>query len=278
MTRKLINISFILGLLCPIILPSALNSCSKKDKINDIGGNGSTEPAAVMAYYNFLNQKTSGSFYVSSYTTQASQDFPRNTQVGGFFKDPAIGKAVAGGIINIGGLSFSGDETNNYQYGLTQNQGENFYGSSINFKLDPNKTGNTKPLVDAQLYIPQKMYFLNPAYSNNPVLKYPETLKWNKDDLNTKGVLVALEYDPEMGANAVIKAQGYTQKIYRALTTIDNGSYELKTDDVTDFPNGGYLAITLTRANFKIVQDKQLTNSYSIYGYSTIMGLFKLQK
>ena len=269
-----------------IFLVLVLNGCSKnektdtKGKISDIGkAKASTQKPATLAgaggvldYYSFITQPSNGVFGLKSYGTRNQQSNTRTTFVGGSFVD-ANNNPLPGGPVSIGSISLvdsvvSGTDS----YGLSSNLGPSLFGNNTTFNINPNPDGSvTGKNATATLYAPALIYFN--ALSSGSIIEAGATLTWNGDPLNPQNVLIVIEYDPGLAANAS-KAAQYPNPITTALSVPDIGSYQFVDPQFNPFPLASTLSVKLIRLNYARVTSTDGTNTYLIYSYNGVEALF----
>jgi|GEM_PF-4043052 len=273
-----------LGIVLFLVL--ALNGCSKGDKadnkakISDIGKTKAStlKPATlagaggVLDYYSFITQPSNGVFGIKSYGTRNQQSNTRATFVGGSFVD-ANNNPLPGGPVSIGPLSLvdsvvSGTDS----YGLSSIQSPSLFGNNTTFNINPNPNGSvTGKNATATLYAPALIYFN--TLSSGSIIEAGATLTWNGDPLNPQNVLIVIEYDPGLAANAS-KAAQYPNRITTSLSVTDNGSYQFVDPQFNPFPLGSTLSVKLIRLNYAKVTSTDGTNTYLIYSYNGVEALF----
>jgi hypothetical protein len=241
------------------------------------------KPESIMGYYNFLTAESDGVLRISSYTTQASQDFNRAGDVKGFFYDKNR-KPINGGSFKIGGITLNNDPKNNFVHSFDtyenhdRNEGQNLFGTTIKVDIAepilPAQRGSSVEPIQADIYLPALIKITRPEMKNTKDVPYTPIsvgteIGWNVDEKNEKGIVILLDYNPEDPQNINLETKTGLRKT-KAITVKDNESfYRFKQEDVMYFPKNAYLNLTIGRANFLQVKGSS-PNSYSFYAYTVV--------
>jgi opacity protein-like surface antigen len=99
---------------------------------------------------------------------------------------------------------------------------------------------------------------------------------WNSDDQNENGVVVSIEYSPLSQLEKSIANQK-TTPLLKGITTEDNGSYTITSQDLSGFPQNAILTFYVARAGYGI-STNEAGEDYSLAGLTVNRADFKIQK
>ena len=99
---------------------------------------------------------------------------------------------------------------------------------------------------------------------------------WNFDDQNENGVVISIEYNPLSQLEESIVNQKSTP-LLKGITTQDDGSYTITTQDLAEFPQNAILTFYVARAGYGISTNDS-GEDYSLAGLTVNRADFKIQK
>ncbi len=115
----------------------------------------------------------------------------------------------------------------------------------------------------ADLYCPERIALFN-SYSIPLGKEKSNEIKWNKDELNTNGVVLVMEYPTSTGR----EVDGFL--------LIDDGCFILPSDYIKKIPSGTNVTISLWRGNAAIAQGAGTTKP-TITLTTTVTATFKVK-
>jgi hypothetical protein len=223
----------------------------------------------LLGYYNFIQQQHKNVISVQSYTTLPAQNTSERL---------ALAQAVFKNDNGIATKSFEEVKIDNLSLPF-QNDGDtfvsedysqikSFYGKQTQFSMK----NSSNQILSTNIYIPMEIKLTSGFSPNNAViLKNGQTITWNSDSQNTKGVVIVIEYDPDLNTNQNI-VSNYPNYISKVIGLEDNGSYTFKEQDLSSFPVGASVRFTIGRAGFSLFQPANSQETYSLCGYSILQG------
>ena len=124
-------------------------------------------------------------------------------------------------------------------------------------------------------YIPSivKAEFL--GLQNDKIVVGSEVI-WNIDDQNENGVVISIEYNPLSQLEESIVNEKSTP-LLKGITTQDDGSYTITTQDLAEFPQNAILTFYVARAGYGISTNDS-GEDYSLAGLTVNRADFKIQK
>lgn len=244
-----------------IFLLITFSSCNKSEVEPEKTKENNTilsKESLMLKYYNFIQQNTNGSISISGYSTLPTQNLASRYQsVKSFFKDQNYSDIALNDVVLV--------KNNDNIYTNDDNQKvKDLYGKDVNFSF---KTPSGEQ-VSKSLYIPQLLYAnvnYDPA-TFKVLLEENTEIRWNKDDKNTNGVVLILDYDPDLSPTQ----ETHPKRITKVLGSADNGKYLISANDLSEFPKNGRLMLSLGRAGFNIYQPNNSSNTFSLYGVSLV--------
>lgn len=228
---------------------------------------------SIQDYFDFLKIKTKNSLTIQNYSSWFSP-----------ITSSAISTKSEG---NTNGLFFKLD---NIEYrssvstpakdniGWTQDRVDmsNVYGNKVNvsFGIDPAALAACKT---TSVYVPNilKIDYLN--LNNDGKVVAGTTVTWNADNLNTKGVVLALEYIPSSQTDRSVLA-AYPKRIMNGKTIGDMGTYTITAEDLNLYPDNASLDFIVGRGSFVIMNDGNPNNDLSFSAFSQVRTMFKIDK
>ncbi|MFN3316212.1 MAG: hypothetical protein ACK40K_05325, partial [Raineya sp.] len=232
--------SFIV-LITLVILVLACNRTQNPEPQQESFGNRTSD--ILLSYYNFSVQQADGTFGLQHSNTMPMQDVPeqnsRSTDASAAFRD-SNGLPTTSGIeeVKIDDFMLNAGEDNIFINNKNADLSV-LYGKNAVFSFKKQKVPQNE-----NLYLP-KLLRLDANFNTNTYtvpVSAGTTIRWNKDDLNTKGVVVVLDYNPKTNPNEI--AQSYPTPKAKAIGTEDTGSYTFSQNDLADFPNGASVILT----------------------------------
>ena len=144
----------------------------------------------------------------------------------------------------------------------------NVFGKDVVFSYAVQKTAKSQYEESAdntEMYVPQEIVILSPCATAeneiNPLCYYEDfILRWNKDEKNTNGVLVLLEWYGGMVLGEDIK----NTYVRRIASFPDTGEARLPERLFDGIPDTAYCNLTVLRGNIKIIESENY--SYKIIG------------
>jgi hypothetical protein len=270
-------------------------ACNQKgeDVIDDLQTQ-KTKPESIMGYYKAFTEAADGKFALKSFTTFASQDEREawSSRLDGVFFDKN-GKTIPGGNVQIGDIELKTDPQNSsYYYSDTSvpDAGKHLHGSKIKVSINPKVGSNlrtTADTVSSEIYVPRLVRIIDPIKykdsDNQPYMpiKAGGRIAWEIDVKNEKGIVILLEYDPFSVENEYLQEKGQLMngkiKKASALTLKDtDGAYTFSNDDLKDFPANAVVNLTIGRANFITLREKEF--SYTFFAYTVVVSPFQIKK
>jgi hypothetical protein len=143
------------------------------------------------------------------------------------------------------------------------------FGTKVDFLLkDKNGLGNE---VAHKIYVPKALDVSAPlefAIAKNT------TFKWNADNTNILGVLIAVDFSPQAPGN-----ERFTnvKAVTKTIQAVDNGSYTLDPNDFRDIPAGAKVDIALARGNLAEIKGLKTGNNYVLYTQSIAAKTYLFQ-
>lgn len=238
-------------------------SCKEKNSTypkldND---NGNRQLNLLLGYYNFMSQPTDGTIKISSYSTLYAQNLEsRDFKADGVFVAQSTNYSNV--KINQALLGFNDGIFSNRDNKVLKN----IYGQNAEFSFKDSQNN----LVEQDLYIPS---ILNLSVKYNPAtyevpLSLGTDISWNADIQNGKGIVIILDYNPRTNYPNI--TQNEPNPITKVIGVADTGSYILKEEDLTGFPNGASVTLSIGRAGFVVKSISNSNKSYGFYGCSLV--------
>jgi hypothetical protein len=201
---------------------------------------------------------------------------PGSQRVSGIVYGQTGGSPIVWGEMFIGDISLDAnpDHGNRYEPEDLYNTqiGNELFGQQITFQLsDPNGQMD----VQHQMYVPEKIRISNPAQSEL-TLASGSTITWNEDPNMNNKIILLLEYSPKSFGNEALDESGFDEEIIVPQAIPDNGSYILTDQDLSPFPSGATIELTLIRGSLEIVDGQHSGKSYKVAGYSHELLRFKI--
>lgn len=151
-----------------------------------------------------------------------------------------------------------------------------FSGTKVNFAYGINEdklASMPKRTVDLPLVLKVKFSNLN----KDEKVVAGTIINWNKDVLNSKGVVLFIEYFPTSQFEQSI-ALAYPKPIVNGITVEDNGSYTITAADLSNYPDNAHLDFNIARATSTIINDGNANNDLSVVAFSKVNAMFKIDK
>jgi hypothetical protein len=220
----------------------------------------------LLNYYNFALQQSDGTFGLHHSITMPLQDSQdsniKSIDASAAFKGTNGEPSVTGiSEVKLDNIFLEADEDAIFKNNNT-NQLRNMYGKNTSFSFKKNNA-----VFNSDLYIPKliKLYASYDISTYVVPISAGTTITWNKDDQNSKGIVIILDYNPKSN-NANI-SQSYPKAQTKLIGVEDTGSYTFTTNDLKDLPSGSSIILSIGRANFALLQ--QGNKSYAFYGLTT---------
>lgn len=140
-----------------------------------------------------------------------------------------------------------------------QNQKATLYGTTLYYKYKENEYDVYSPPI------------ISAAISTGDDLDKNTVITWNDDDKNDNGVVIWLTYKPtnQRDLNIVDSNREY---IVHGFVVDDNGSYNLSSEDLEQFPAGGTVDINIARFGYSIIgSDQPSVVIYSVVTHEAII-------
>lgn len=230
---------------------------------------------SLLSYIGYFEQmgELDGELRVTLDNASAGQHLPNSKAIfeGGIF-DRTTNKYIKyAESIDVADENITPDP-NTFGYRLSgSTKLANSFGTDAIFKL--NKINNTENSASHTVYFPKKLIVEleeNPNEIHTHLVRNGSVLKWNKDEKNTKGVVIFLEYDPFLnGGNP--RADKFPDLIKKVIFTEDTGSYTFKTDDLAGFPKDLITNITIGRAGMDLYSLPDTEKVIGILGITTVL-------
>lgn len=264
------------------------------------------DPNDIMGFYSFIETPTNGTFGMTvnlmvpgNAGTLSRQSYDRFEFSGAFYD--ANKNRIPGGNVQFGRLEFLPDSLGNNFYSMNRYrilQPSTFpptlnyasmAGFDWGFSIDPNPPGTTArgavATVTGTLHFPAKMLVGNRTmktvtlgnatfydWTSSAFNGWDYVINWNTDPTNTKGIVIAFEYDYELSSQFHSNSPTAGRKFYKAFRVPDNGSYTVRRADIISalFPNvatpfKAIVTVTLGRANYAIASSTDGLQKYSVY-------------
>jgi hypothetical protein len=152
---------------------------------------------------------------------------------------------------------------------------EPLFGKAVEFLVEEDDLNRTI-VLQSGLYVPADITVSSPLKTSyNQVLPANTEIVWNPDTLNTKGVYILIEFDPEDDDNAAFNTNE-NEYTYNLIQTDDDGSFSLSANDFTDMPAGAKIFLWVGRGNYNLVDGADGINKYALYSYSIAFDTFIL--
>lgn len=203
---------------------------------------------------------------------------------------------ISGFILNSSGVAsdfgtFSINSTDSLTASLSNDQYEyqllpgtvdlsSLFGNTNSYSLSGNSGSGYPGFSNESLYFPDALLLTSPTYHIGLIdtTDVGDNITWNADTNNSIGVSIALEYQPgENVANGI--ASNYPEPIIKHYHVQDNGSFQLSSTVLSDFPAGSILVVRLARGNYKRVTATGSTTYYiGIINYTMIRTTIQLEE
>lgn len=242
---------FFLWLLLAYVL---LVACDPKkevqpdNEINQVNLRTSTD--VLLYYYQMFDEfeKCNGSAYIYNFNTLATQSTNENDvfAVAEFYQNkPARIKDDNFNSFAINDYNFT--KTDRGLFMLSNKNMNNLFGNSINLTFSNNQ--NTQL---SNIYIPKKLQvFITPDLGGyNFEISSNTQIRWNKDEQNSQGVVLKIEYLPELNKQEI--RQKFPKPILKFVGMQDTGEYQLTTEDIASLPSGADVSISVIRGVAKL--------------------------
>lgn len=226
-------------------------------------------------------QNADGYFSLTSYNTHASQDndaFP-DVQFSGILNN-AEGQACVGlgktpaytedgvwmadlVLKNCNSFSINQDLVNVSGTDITLRSAKSVLGSD--FKMN--------------IYMPEKVRILSPAFTNGQSISPGATITWTKDVDNPTGDVLVISYQPESFGNEFHAQNGYPDAIVKQYLIQNNlGAYTLSDEVLADFPNNSRISVEIRRHNSGLYYNYQTDKQYTLFVGHIVAASFMLIK
>jgi hypothetical protein len=265
-------------ILTVIIIGLLISSCAKNENTDELNSNvTNNQIASFEDYYNFLQEETTGSILIQSYTSINSTSvlFDLSSNIEG--NNQPLGLQVDGNKYEFFEYSFS-EVTNRSSANISNLDLENFYGCTFYLEYQSETINVIRDINDGtvidSLYIPE---LIEVSFDNleDGTIGQGTKVNWNTDNLNTKGVVIGFEYIPTSQFDSEI-AEKYPNHLMRGVTTADNGEYVFTSNDFDDLPDNAWISFYVGRTGYSIsVQD---FGDYSLAGLTVSTAHFQISK
>lgn len=264
--------------LIPLYLLSLLFINCNNDNSSVIEPISDSAIATLKDYQDFLNTETTGALLIQSFETNNSTNgatFSTATSIKG--NRMPLTLKIDNTIISFENYYYSKSADKSFSNLDNPKLGEVF-GKTFKVELINNQVYAKKSETSdiESTYIPE---IIHPNFIN---LKDEETvvpgtqITWNADPKNTKGVIVNLDFDPSTQTAEISKLN--PNRIAKALTLVDNGSYTITAEDLETFPSNSLLNFYVGRSGFSIAIDTSNNNDYAIGAMTAWRADFIIQK
>jgi len=127
---------------------------------------------------------------------------------------------------------------------------ENLFGNTLHYSIYEN--GQRSGGTGDSIYIPE---LISVNFSSN-FIEAGSTISWNADNLNPRGVVVFITYDPLHQLNGNIAWENQF-RISEAFVVEDSqGSYQVTQQDVERFPDDAILSIRVSRGAYQVDENE----------------------
>jgi hypothetical protein len=203
---------------------------------------------------------------------------------------------VDGFILNSSGVasdfgSFSIDSTDyitpsqvNGHYGYKLLPGTEdlsyLFGNTNSYSLAGNTGSGFPGFVNESLYFPEAIMISSPSYIGGQIdtTEVNDNITWNADSYDSIGVSIVLSYDPIKNvANGLVSNN--PDPIIKYYHVLDNGSFQLSSTVLSNFPAGAKLDVHLARGNYKrVTATGTLTYYIGILNYTKISTIIQIEE
>ncbi|MBS0028165.1 hypothetical protein ACTJJ0_06120 [Chitinophaga sp. 22321] len=295
---------------------------NKLDKLDASKRNAKTElddSGDILAFYEFMEAPVNGKFGLRCYQTfrnpvppaTASRIAEEKMDFVGAFYD-ADKNIIPGGTITFGKINFFTNPKNSYVYDMSayaaspaagpRDRISQYWahgGQTQAITIDPNPGGaiaaNTRSTEQAttSLYLPSSIA-LKPTQMYKEVLwnnnfftlrttnSSSYDIYWYPDPDNSKGVVIAVEYDYDFSSLFLPSSPSGTRKYYKAFRVPDNGHFTLSYSDIAGiFPNANppfeaLTTLTIGRANYSIAESPDGLAKYGVYATTVLETVLRV--
>lgn len=236
--------------------------------------------ASIDDYFEFLNTETTGSVVVQSISTPLSNEAFMATSTIKGDKTPLALK-VGQKTISFTNREYSQFSKKSSSNVNIDNMSEIFGGTfkvelgsnQLNAKRSSNSSSDENSVES--VYIPSMVKAEYLGLQDGKIIIGSEIV-WNSDDQNENGVVVSIEYSPLSQLEKSIANQK-TTPLLKGITTEDNGSYTITSQDLSGFPQNAILTFYVARAGYGI-STNEAGEDYSLAGLTVNRADFKIQK
>lgn len=163
---------------------------------------------------------------------------------------------------------FDGSRTSvKFENNTPNPQFENLFGKTLHYSIY--EEGQRSGAAGDSIYIPE---LISVNFSSD-FIEVGSTISWNADNLNPRGVVVYITYDPLHQLNGNIAWENQ-YRISEAFVVEDSqGSYQVTQQDVERFPDDAMLSIRVSRGAYQV--DDQEPSFIAITSVRNDMNLKK---
>jgi hypothetical protein len=263
--------------LTSIFIILVLAACERKvevspDKNTEPQKNLRTSRDILLYYYQMLGEfeKCDAYAYMMNFNTLPSQNSTdyEVSIFSQFFRDRAkmLGDSNYDAF-SVNNVSIPKDGVGSF---FTRNVTfNNLYGKNINLKFSK---GQDQTEIK-NLYLPKKLNVsITPDMGgNNYQIKEGTVFEWNADELNEKGVVIKIEYNPVFNTSQI--SQNYPEPIVKFIGVPDNGSYTLTGQDISGLPSKADVNISVMRGLVQLNMFENNNKSFITIAYHEISAI-----
>ena len=279
--RELVNLRRMKRLFVfSVIIAGLLLSGCKKEEVTPDPRAGFVSQDYYMEFYDYLSAMKASvkTYQIYSFTgiytdPDSNETVPIITNSeGDAAPDPFV---INGQKIEFNDYQYS--SSHNFSYADTMVELNGVFGNNYNLKFN-----NDELLFDSivtinapekQLYIPklfQPIEFDN--LSKNDEIIDGTMVKWVSDEDNQEGVLIKLEYDPNVQNQSLVDVESYPDYINRGRIVEDNGSYTFRKSNFADFPYNADVHISFEKITYKKFKDEDENNCAFVTSMLVVSG------
>ena len=240
--------------------------------------------ASFEDYFDFLNTETDGSVIAQSISTPLSNEaFMVSSSIKGD-REP-LGLKVEDKTVRFSNRQYS-TTTNKSNSNVSVDDLSGIFGNKFNVELAPNLisaskssdgkiTNSTNGESQESVYIPEivRAQFLG---LQDDKIAVGSQVAWNADFDNENGVVISFEYSPHSQLEESI-ANKKSDNYLKGVTTEDDGSYIITSEDLMVFPENAIITIYVARAGFGISTNIS-GEDYSLAGVTANRADFRVKK
>ncbi|QNK77090.1 hypothetical protein H7F37_13375 [Winogradskyella sp. PAMC22761] len=184
--------------------------------------------------------------------------------------------------LELDGTPFKGD---NIYYGKNATNWTNnvedlsmFYGKEVTIDLSNNslqaKNGSSSNSVS--FYIPD-IIVANLYNLNEGRIQSGSYITWNSDSENANGITLAVEYKP-MSQTDEDMYNDYSERLIKAITVDDIGSYTITDADLAEFPDDANLTFYVGRVGYVLETGSEGSNDVYVAAITSMRADMRIDK